>query len=236
MSQARIETWCSATQRAPSLDSPPPASCSVSGPPSMWPAAASNRSRPMSRQRASPGSTDEPGGGQGRVDVRAVDGAVRPPRAAVVRDVHVERAGDEPVGREHVDRALLRVRHRAPAVERAVDGHVVERVEVSVLQAVRVQHEVVLPPAHAVVGRVVPGLVQEAGTLRRAVVVTAAQRAGQADGISRPDARRRPRPRGGVDEVGGTAPVAGAEGPGRGERPDPVRRVSAPELSHCSIV
>jgi hypothetical protein len=153
-----------------------------------------------------------------------------------MRDVHVDGAGHQAVGGEYVGRTLLGVRHRPPAVEGAVDGDVAERVEVGVLQAVRVEHQVVLAPSGAVGGGPVPGLVPEAGAFRRCVVVPAEQRAGQADGSAGADARGRSRPGGGVDEVRRTAPVVHPEGVRRGQRPDPVRHLHAHWLGHSGIV
>ena len=147
-----------------------------------------------------------------------VTGRLRPVGAAQGRDVDVDGARQQPRAREDVDRALLGVLDRPAAVEGVVDGDVVEPVDVRVQQAVAVEDDVVLPPAHAVVGRHVPGLVDEARPLRRRVVVVAAQRAGEAHRLPGADQRRRPRPRRGVDEVGRPAAVVLAEGAGRQAR------------------
>ena len=97
-------------------------------------------------------------------------------------------------------------------------------------------------PDPARVGRVHSAQDLHQRALARAVLpgqgvdLTRAQRAGQADRIAGPDARGRPRPRGGVDEVRRTAPVAGTEGTRRGQRRDPVRQRHAHRLGHSGIV
>jgi hypothetical protein len=73
------------------------------------------------------------------VDVGAADWAVSPVGATVTRDVHIYGASQQPVRSQYVCRALLRIIHWSSAVEGAVHGHMIERIEVGVLQAMGVE-------------------------------------------------------------------------------------------------